>query len=343
MRVLKVRNVHEGLHAGLRLLNDEGETSESRNGSVMRLPEPVATVYTNPCERVLFWSARDANPFFHLYEALWMLAGREDVKPLLRYAKQIKEYSDDGQTMHGAYGYRWRTCFVVDQLEVIVNRLKEDPSDRRCVLQMWSTINDLDIVSKDLPCNVTATFQIFDGKLNLVVFCRSNDIIWGCYGANAVHFSTLLEYMALHIGCEVGTYKQVSVNWHAYNEVLETTGVGKILEYLMDNPYDGEGAVRVSPMASAVHPNGASLDEVIRGLLFCADENHFMLVPSCEWQAVVWTVFRAHAVYSNLRAPEKFQEALAVLRETPEIQDVDWIVAAREWIERRQNKWLAGK
>jgi thymidylate synthase len=125
----------------------------SRNGDVLMIDEPVTITYTHPRERVLFNSARDANPFFHLYESLWMLAGRNDVAPLAYYCKQFKEYSDDGKTLNGAYGYRWRygaryegvagDMISHDQLNVLVHHLKADPTSRRAVLQMWTVEDDL--------------------------------------------------------------------------------------------------------------------------------------------------------------------------------------------------------
>jgi hypothetical protein len=74
------------------------------NGSGHRLmiDEPVMLHYERPTERVLFNKARDANPFFHLYEALWMLAGRNDVAPLAYYVKDMARFSDDGKTFNGA-------------------------------------------------------------------------------------------------------------------------------------------------------------------------------------------------------------------------------------------------
>jgi hypothetical protein len=48
------------------------------------------------------------------------------------------------------------------------------------------------------------------------VNCRSNDIIWGAYGANAVHFSFLQEWLAWAIGVRVGVFYQVSFNYHIY-------------------------------------------------------------------------------------------------------------------------------
>ena len=56
----------------------------------------------------------------------------------------------------------------------------------------------------------------------MTVCNRSNDMLWGAYGANAVHMSMLQEYMALMIGVEVGVYTQISDSFHVYqNDVWE--------------------------------------------------------------------------------------------------------------------------
>src|SRR5690349_8491532 len=134
MHVINARNVNYALAEGIHHLSEVGVKRESRNGPVMMAPTPVTTVYERPLERVLFWMERDANPYFHLYESLWMLAGRHDVAPLVRYDKQMQEYSDDGKILHAAYGHRWRKAFDVDQLELIARALKANPNDRRQVL-----------------------------------------------------------------------------------------------------------------------------------------------------------------------------------------------------------------
>jgi len=343
MRVLTVRNVHRALPQGLQLLDEEGIRRNSRNGPVIMIPGGVTTVYTQPTERVIFWAQRDANPFFHLFEAMWMLDGREDVVPLVRYAKQMAQYSDDGSTFHGAYGYRWRQYQTggypekFDQLEKIVSILRKNSDDRRCVLQMWDPGDDLGSSSKDVPCNLTVTFQRdAAGRLDMVVFNRSNDVIWGCYGANAVHFSVLQEYLASEIGCEVGTYTQVSVNWHAYVEQYE-----KLRELPRPSTYSnkapgglyGSGHVRVIPMTGVTRAD-------IRELLREADEDGRSL--RCwehPWLQAVAIVLHAHERWRTRPAPDRFREAFDILSKNDDLVDSDWLTAGREWIQRRWDAW----
>ena len=227
---IRARNVNVAFAQGVRMLHQGyGELQESRNGSTHEFIEPVATVYESPQERVLFSPARDANPFFHLFEALWMLAGRNDVKFPASLVKRMADYSDDGVRAQGAYGYRWRKAFYMDQVAFIVEHLKKKPDSRRAVLAMWDpgldvlgcadpkvgrTVGGID--SKDIPCNTHAYFKIRNDKLNMTVCCRSNDMLWGAYGANVVHFSMLQEYIAGKLGRPVGVYTQVSDSLHVY-------------------------------------------------------------------------------------------------------------------------------
>lgn len=232
---INVPNVNEALQRGLSILTQTGERESSRNGPVAVMPGPVITIYHRPDQRVLFNTVRNANPFFHLFEALWMLAGRNDLPWLAQFNKQMATYSDDGgQTQPAAYGHRWRNYFGYDQLETIVAILASDPESRRAVLSMWDGggdrdnsvlvgVGDLAKVcqgSADVPCNTHCYFRVNKGRLDMMVSCRSNDILWGAYGANAVHFSVLLEYIAARLGLAVGTMYQVSFNFHVYLEVL---------------------------------------------------------------------------------------------------------------------------
>jgi len=203
---------------------------------------------------------------------------------------------------------------------------------------MWDPLSDLDHVGKAVPCNLTVTFQIQDGVLNMVVFCRSNDIVWGCYGANAVHFSFLLEYVAVNIGVRIGTYTQVSVNWHAYvdhwHQVCDIQPCA--------NPYLVNESVRHLPIAEPV-----SFDRELNNLLICEEQgfpSEMSSYPSGfqfedEWWNTIYAMLTAHARWRSAPYPQRTELALKELSRSEVPQDADWIVAAKQWIERRQQHW----
>jgi thymidylate synthase len=217
--VIQATNVNDAYAEALFKINVYGELSDSRDGKVLRCPTPVTTIYERPYQYMLFDAKRDANPFFHVMEGVWMLAGRNDVKFLERFNSKIGQFSDDDQTLNGAYGHRWRHHFGRDQLLYVINELSRDPNSRRAVMSMWDPARDIEMVDsrgKDVPCNTTIYFTRRDYTLDMTVCCRSNDIIWGCYGANAVHMAMLQKFVAGALGVVVGRYYQISNDWHMY-------------------------------------------------------------------------------------------------------------------------------
>ena len=138
MDVINCRNVNDGFIKAMDMLSfDQQDIRESRAGQVIEHDTPVATVFSKPYERVLFEEVRDANPFFHFMEGLWMLAGRNDLGFVRKYNKRMSEYSDDGISLHGAYGYRWIKHFDVNQIDVIIKRLKKIVKDEKEVETEW--------------------------------------------------------------------------------------------------------------------------------------------------------------------------------------------------------------
>jgi len=273
MHVIRARNVNHLFIEGLTHLAHVGEPSDSRAGRVLVAPWPVMSIYERPMERVLFDAKRDANPFFHLMEGLWMLAGRNDAAFLDNYVKDFGSRFAENGIIHGAYGHRWRRALGFDQLHEIVRRLHADPTDRQCVLQMWDAnqyeerrggaeggyvygSDDLEGSWRDRPCNTHCYFRVRGRNatpeetgrpvLDMTICCRSNDIVWGAYGANAVHMSMLLEYVAGRAGLGVGTMYQLSNNYHGYVVMLDKIGDPEELDG--NDPYD-DGVVHSVAMA----------------------------------------------------------------------------------------------
>ncbi len=216
MQVIYAKHVDDALQQGVRLLKERGVILESRVGKTLEVPFPVSTVYTNPINRVIQNKDRDANPFFHIMESLWILAGRQDVKFLTEFNKRMSEFSDNGVSYNAPYGYRMRGGKPQDdQVQQVIDILKSDPLSRQAVIQIWNK-SDLNHMTKDKACNLIVVFRIRNNMLDMIVYNRSNDMLWGAYGANVVQFSMLQEYVSASIGIDMGTYTQVSNSYHVY-------------------------------------------------------------------------------------------------------------------------------
>lgn len=341
MRVLTVRNVEEAWRRGLGMLKDFGERQDSRAGGVLVAPWPVTTVYGVPTERVLLSPERDANPFFHLFESLWMLSGSDDARWLDRFVSDFStRFGEEGGRMHGAYGHRWRRANDLDQLDVIVRRLRRDPRDRRAVIAMWDVGFDLwdpawnedwekgaqNPEPRDLPCNTHIYPRIVNGQLDLTVCCRSNDIVWGAYGANAVHFSVLQEYLAGRIGVEVGILYQISNNWHGYTDVLQR--VAPAQDDAPNRDY-AKGFMRPMPMGTDWSHWDADL-----ALFMAWAEDVSGATPA---YSNPWFLDVATPMYmaNVLRKSGDAQDALSKMAE---VQADDWRTAGVQWLERRKKK-----
>lgn len=353
MEVINAVSVSDALNEALYRVHSRGIRETSRNGATLVMPEPVTTVYRNPQRRVLFSPMRDANPFFHLMESLWMLRGRNDLYFPLKFNKRFGEYSDDGKTIWGAYGWRWREFFGYDQLNRIVDELTKKPDSRRCVLSMWNAMevdeqysktygelqagaitNDLDVGingGKDVPCNTHAYFDLRGGVLNMTVCNRSNDMLWGCYGANAVHFSMLLEYMAAKIGVPVGVYRQVSNNLHLYTDIVSENTIIALADdvALSDRYITSHSKCNVLPLVDC---DVKVWEENLRRF-FC---HGGLWNEHVKWESkfiggVAVPMYRAHAEWRDKNYEEAMEQALQIIA-------WDWRIACIEWLERRESK-----
>jgi thymidylate synthase len=322
MKTITCRNVNDGFAEALWYMRIQGVREDTRNGPVKSAVGPVIVEFTHPWERTHFCATRDANPFFHVMEAMWMLAGRNDVKWPASFAANIANYSDNGLTLHGAYGYRWLNHFGPDQIEAVIEHLKEDRETRRAVINMWDPISDLRMVKeggKDVPCNTHIYFRPRGAFLDMTVCNRSNDLVWGLFGANVVHMSFLHEFIAAATGFQMGSYFQMTNNLHVYEQhwnLLEHPPV----------PLQGAGAVRV-PLT----------DDGDYAKMY-SDLCWFLNAPDAEYRyhnswfpRVLKPMYFAHKLYKQGKLGEAIDQAALV-------EDADWSAACCLWLSRRANK-----
>lgn len=308
-------------------LDKHGVRSESRNGPVLRLPGPVSVTYLKPWKRCNFTKGRDANPVFHHMEAVWMLAGRRDVYFPDIFNSNLKNYSDDQKTFNAAYGYRIRHHFGFDQLDEVAKHLMDDPWSRQAVIQMWDPA-DLNKDTKDKACNMSMVFEIKDfdnhqGFLNLTIFNRSNDAIWGgVTGANPVHFSYFMQAMLEKLEkayrkLQWGTMTFVSNNMHVYTEL-----------------YPHWERIQYSPTSYPGHdePNIGDLSELN---LFC--ERALYLEPIVEHEFKSPMLDRTTIPMFNYWIARKYNNDFAASQFwIDEIQEPDWKLMVQKWDEARQ-------
>lgn len=335
---LHVRNVGEALPIGLLMLNELGTQAESRGLQTIRVHGPVLTIYGRPEERVLFEPERDANPFFHLIESLWVLGGSKRVELPKLFLNNIDRFSDNGVTFHGAYGYRLRSAFGFDQINRAIDMLVSKPDTRQCVLSIWHPEMDMGTDTKDMPCNDMIMLEVVEGRLNMLVCNRSNDAIWGAYGANAVQFSMIQEFIAISAGLERGMYTQQSNNFHIYTDNpywLKFKEKDMIVEKLLSESYNPylDGTVAARPIAVN------ALDAVLLARdceNMCAtvengDSLGFIEYRSSFGQQVVRPVVAGYGAYKE----KKYDEALKVLED---VAAQDWRLAMQQWVMRRAEK-----
>jgi thymidylate synthase len=323
-----VKNVNEAFSDGIWAMRASGVQEQSRNGPVLVMPGPMLTTYSRPWERVLFNQKRDCNHVFHLVEAIWMLAGRNDIGTLLPFNSQYGKYAEEDGHVWGAYGPRWRVSFAQDQIKGVIDCLRANPESRRAVIQMWHPDMDLEVspVKKDVPCNTTIYFDCRGGVLNMTVCNRSNDMLWGAYGANAVHLSMLQELIAAALKIGIGKYRQFSNNMHLYTDL-------PMVKDFLENPPENDDRYR----KGMIHLTMVDVDETYEEFLedcalFCekagAEPTHGLKTRFVRMVDVL-----AHAYRARKAGVKTWGRGLDVLH-----TDLDWLHGFANWVLNREKQ-----
>lgn len=187
----------------------------------------------NPRNRIIYNPERRFSVMFSLGEFLWYLAGKNDLETILYYNGNYDKYSDDGETLYGAYGKRIFGDDTKCQFDRIIELLKNDKDTRQAVISIYNS-NDSKIKTRDVPCTCTLQFLIRNNRLNCITYMRSNDLILGT--ANDVFsFTMLQELVANELELEVGWYEHITGSMHIYGEHFEVAR--KILEVPVNKIY----------------------------------------------------------------------------------------------------------
>ena len=179
----------------------------------------VAFTVRDPRQRVVWAAERRLNIVFNFAEALWYLAGSDDVEMIAYYAPSIRRFSMDGKRLTGtAYGpkiFRFGPNSV-NQWDMVVQTLREDPESKRAVLQIFSPDEYLVPGNIDVSCTMALQFLIREGALHGVGFMRANDAFRGVV-SDVFSFTFIQEVLATQLGLDVGAYHHNVGSYHVYD------------------------------------------------------------------------------------------------------------------------------
>ena len=196
---------------GQDLLNN-GSIVNPRGMICRELITPVIQI-NNPRSRLAFLPERKFNVLYALVESMMLFRQNNKVKMFTELNKRMSDFSDDGETLHGAYGHR-----VSGHIRNIIDKLDSDKDTRQAVLTIYC--NDNSVKTKDTPCTLNLHFMIRDDNVNMITYMRSNDIIWGT-PYDIFMFTTLQQVIANTFGIDVGWYRHICSSLHVYEQHFE--------------------------------------------------------------------------------------------------------------------------
>ncbi len=152
------------------------------------------------------------------HEMLWILRGDDTIDYLLKNNIHIWDNfaDDDGYVGHM---YQWRHWEsgdrVYDQLQTIVDEIREHPYSKRLVVSSWN-VGALDTMSLP-PCPHIFQFMVADRTLYCHLTQRAADLVFGAPYDIVVY--ALLTHIVAHItGLQVGTLFYNIADAHIYDE-----------------------------------------------------------------------------------------------------------------------------
>ena len=179
-----------------------------------------------------------------LVELLWFISGETNIQPLVKQnvhiwdewpfekyknseeyqGENIKEFANKVATddefakkwgdLGPVYGKQWRDFGGVDQLENLVNDLKNNPSSRRLIISAWNPplISQMALP----PCHAFMQFYVNDGELSCQLYQRSADIFLGV-PFNIASYSLFTMMLAQVCGLKAKWFVHTLGDAHIYS------------------------------------------------------------------------------------------------------------------------------
>ena len=156
-----------------------------------------------------------------IHELLWFIKGDTNVKYLQDNGVRIwNEWADENGDLGPIYGSQWRNWNGegIDQLAQVVDKLKNNPNDRRMIVSAWnvSKIPEMHLP----PCHMMFQFYVANGKLSCMLYQRSCDMFLGV-PFNIASYALLTMMLAQVCNLEPGVFVHTLGDTHIYHNHFE--------------------------------------------------------------------------------------------------------------------------
>ena len=179
---------------------------------------PGITIQTDLSDSFPILTLRKLPLKIFIAEQIWFIMGsRKPDEFLSKYTKIWDAFTNIGGVVTTSYGHRMRHHFGRDQLKLLIDLLKKDPTSRHGVIMYWDPADDGlgGRTKQNVPCPYTWTANIIGGKLNFHLMQRSCDMFLGFPHDYAGH-ALMAQILAAHLQVEPGIITHSISNAHIY-------------------------------------------------------------------------------------------------------------------------------
>lgn len=225
---ITAKSANEAYVKILRAIDKHGILSQPRGYQVKELINANICI-KNPRNRYIYDSDRKMSYAYAFGELCWYMNGDNSLDTIRYYSKFYDKITDDGKTVNSAYGYRIfgkHPQIGFDQWKRCVDLLKKDKDTRQAIIHIHTPNNK---PTKDEVCTLTLQFLIRNGKLNMIVNMRSNDVVYG-FTYDVFCFTAMQELMAEELGVKLGCYYHNAASLHIYLNDFYGPRLGNLLK-----------------------------------------------------------------------------------------------------------------
>ena len=179
----------------------------------------VGFYMTDPKDRLIKNRERNWSELYAEAEWEWYMTGDPHIKALGDIYGKVpeiwKRMADDKGKVNSNYGYQWERNA---QLDMVVEMLRHDKDTRQACVSIYDG-KEISDYAFDTPCTYAIQFTILNGRLDMCVTMRSNDLWYG-FCNDQFQFSLLQEMVSKRLEIDTGVYYHFAHNMHLYNNKI---------------------------------------------------------------------------------------------------------------------------